>query len=364
MTLDQAIRDAEQGRRLSFKAARALYEQADLFTLGQLAQLARFRHNPRPVVTYAIDRNINYTNVCISGCRFCAFWRAKGHPQAYVLDEPALVAKLQETKALGGTHILFQGGLSPDLDLDWHEARIRLIRSFGLNLHGYSPPEIHFLAQRHGLTTGQVLERFIKAGLSSMPGGGGEILSDRVRRTVSPGKANSAEWLQVMAVAHGLGLKTTATMMFGHMETVNERLIHLFRLRRLQDQTRGFTSFIPWPYQPGPNTIQVNCTGGPAYLRMLALARLVLDNFNHVQASWVTQGAQVGQVALFFGADDLGSTMIEENVVSATGVGHRMSLAEMIRLIQTAGFRREQRDNVHAPVEGMNTGETPALRNS
>jgi cyclic dehypoxanthinyl futalosine synthase len=352
MTVDQAIHLAEQGQRLSFRAARALYEQADLLTLGQLAQLARFRHNPRHVVTYAIDRNINYTNVCASGCQFCAFWRAKGHAHAYVLDEPALVAKLEETKALGGTHVLFQGGLNPDLDLDWHEARIRLIRSLGLNLHGYSPPEIHFLARRNGLKTGQVLERFIRAGLSSMPGGGGEILSDRVRRLISPGKANSREWLDVMAVAHGLGLKTTATMMFGHIETPIERLIHLFRLRRLQDQTAGFTSFIPWPYQQGPDTIQVKPTGAPDYLRMLALARLVLDNFRHVQASWVTQGAKIGQVALFFGADDLGSTMIEENVVSAAGVGHRLSLAEMIRLIQTAGFKSEQRDNIHRPVQG------------
>jgi len=350
MSLGQAIHVAEQGQRLSFGAARTLYEQADLLTLGQLAQLARFRQNPHRVVTYAIDRNINYTNVCTSGCQFCAFWRSKGHAHAYVLDEPTLAAKLEETTALGGTHILFQGGLNPDLDLDWHEARIRLIRSHGLNLHGYSPPEIHFLAQRHGMKTAQVLERFIKAGLSSMPGGGGEILSDRVRRVVSPGKANSGEWLEVMATAHGLGLKTTATMMFGHVETTNERLIHLFRLRRLQDRTGGFTSFIPWPYQQGTNTIKVKATGGPAYLRLLALARLVLDNFQHVQASWVTQGAQIGQVALFFGADDLGSTMIEENVVSAAGVGHRLSLAEMIRLIRNAGFKSQQRDNTHRPV--------------
>ena len=350
MTLDQAIRLAEQGRRLSFKAARTLYEQADLLTLGQLAQHARFRQNPDRVVTYAIDRNINYTNICTSGCRFCAFWRSKDHAHAYILDEPTLVAKIEETKALGGTHILFQGGLHPDLDLSWHEARIRLIRSHGLNLHGYSPPEIHFLSQLHGLSTGQVLERFIKVGLSSMPGGGAEILSDRVRRMVSPGKANSREWLDVMATAHGLGLNTTATMMFGHVERPSERLIHLFRLRRLQDQTGGFTSFIPWPYQQGSDTIKAKHTGGPAYLRMLALSRLVLDNFRHVQASWVTQGAKIGQVALFFGADDLGSTMIEENVVSAAGAGHRLSLDEMIRLIRTAGFEPQQRDNTHTPV--------------
>jgi cyclic dehypoxanthinyl futalosine synthase len=351
MTLDESVRIAEVGNRLSFKAAQLLYAQADLLTLAQLAHAARFRHNPKRMATYAVDRNINYTNICTSGCRFCAFWRAKSHPEAYVLDDATLAKKLDETKALGGTHILFQGGLNPDLDLKWHEERIRMIRSFGLTLHGYSPPEIQFLAKRFGLTVEQVLERFVKAGLSSVPGGGAEILVDRVRRKVSPGKATSREWLEVMYVAHRMGLRTTATMMFGHVETPEERLIHLFRLRRLQDKTGGFTAFIPWPYQPGRETVQVKVMGGTDYLRMLAVSRLVLDNFAHVQSSWVTQGAAIGQVALVFGADDLGSTMIEENVVAAAGVCHRLTRDEMIRLIERSGFRAGQRDAVYGTVE-------------
>jgi len=347
MKLDQAIFEAESGRRLSIPTANALYDQADLLTLGQLAQKARFRHNPEHIVTYAIDRNINYTNICISGCRFCAFWRPAGHPQAYVLDDAALTEKVEVTKALGGTHILFQGGMNPDIDLDRHEDQIRLIRSFGLKLHGYSPPEIVFFAKRFGFTIEQVIERFVKAGLNSIPGGGAEILVDRVRRLTSPGKATSREWLSVMAQAHKMGLRTTATMMFGHVESPHERLVHLIRLRRLQDQTGGFTSFIPWPYQPGPETVQVKPASVTEYLRMLAISRLVLDNFDHVQASWVTQGADIGQVALMFGADDLGSTMIEENVVAAAGVSHRLTKFELVDLIAWAGFQARQSDAVY-----------------
>jgi cyclic dehypoxanthinyl futalosine synthase len=351
MRLADAISSAEQGRRLTFTAARVLYAEVDLLHLGQLANAVRFKHNPEPVVTYAVDRNINYTNICTSGCRFCAFWRDAAHPEAYVLDDAVFAKKLEETKALGGTHVLLQGGLNPDLDLAWHEDRIRLIRSFGLHLHGYSPPEIMFMAERFGFTVEQVLGRFVNAGLGSIPGGGAEILVDRVRRIVSPGKADSQGWLGVMAAAHRLGLKTTATMMFGHVETSAERLIHLFRLRRLQDETGGFTAFIPWPYQPGRQTIEARPADGTVYLRTLAMARLVLDNFPHVQASWVTQGPRTGQVALFFGADDLGTTMIEENVVAAAGVSHRLDQAEMIRLIQTAGFKAIQRDTFYSQVE-------------
>jgi cyclic dehypoxanthinyl futalosine synthase len=351
MNLAHAISMVERGSRLCFLSARTLYQEADLPVLAQLAHAVRMRHNPEPVVTYAVDRNINYTNVCTSGCRFCAFWRSKNHGEAYVMDDATLAQKLEETKALGGTHILFQGGLNPDLDLEWHEDRIRFIRSFGLHLHGYSPPEIVFLAKQSALTVDAVLERFVEAGLGSIPGGGAEILVDRVRGLVAPGKANSVEWLSVMAAAHRLGLRTTATMMFGHVETPSDRLVHLFRLRRLQDETEGFTAFIPWPYQPGRHTVQAKTAGGSEYLRMLAIARLVLDNFAHVQASWVTQGPRVGQVALLFGADDLGSTMIEENVVAAAGVSHRLDQSEMIRLIETAGFLARQRDTFYRPVQ-------------
>jgi cyclic dehypoxanthinyl futalosine synthase len=351
MSLDTAIRLAEQGQPLCFSLARILYDQADLLTLGQLAHATRLRHNPAPVVTYAVDRNINYTNVCVSKCAFCAFYRTEGQQEAYVLDDDTLARKLEETKQLGGTHILFQGGLNPDLDLDWHLSHIRMIRSFGLGLHGYSPPEIVFLSERFGLTIENLLERFVDAGLGSIPGGGAEILVDRVRRKVSPGKTDSQGWFKVMLAAHRLGLKTTATMMFGHVERPHERLVHLFRIRQLQDKTNGFTAFIPWPYQPGENTIPANKGDGTEYLRVLAMARLVLDNVPHIQASWVTQGPHVGQVALLFGADDLGSTMIEENVVAAAGVSHAMDRPEMVRLVEEAGFTAQQRDVWYRPVE-------------
>ncbi len=351
MKLSRAIAQVDSGRRIGFKAAETLYREADLLLLGQLAHSVRMRLNPESKVTYAVDRNINYTNVCVSSCRFCAFWRPKDSPDAYVLDRDQLAQKIEETKALGGTHILFQGGHHPDLDLEWHLSTVRFIRSLGMGIHGYSPPEIIYFAQRAGLSVEAVIARFIEAGLGSIPGGGAEILVDRVRRRVAPGKAASRDWLAVMAAAHKLGLKTTATMMFGHLETLKERLAHLFRLRRLQDETGGFTAFIPWPFQPENTGIPLRPAGGTDYLRTLAVARLVLDNFPHLQASWVTQGPHLGQVALRFGADDLGSTMIEENVVAAAGVSHRLSEAEMIRLINEAGFTANQRDVYYNPVE-------------
>lgn len=352
MNLNQAIAQVESGNRLGFQAAKELYLQADLPLLGQLAHAARLKHNPQPVVTYGIDRNINYTNVCASGCRFCAFWRTKDHPEAYVLSRDELAQKVEETKSLGGTHILFQGGHHPDLDLGWHLETIRFLSGLGIGVHGYSPPEITYFAQRAGLPVETVIERMIEAGLGSIPGGGAEILVNRVRRRIAPGKADTREWLAVMRAAHQQGLRTTATMMFGHVETITDRLAHLIRLRRLQDETGGFTAFILWPFQPENTDLpDIRPAGGSEYLRMLALSRLVLDNFDHLQASWVTQGPHVGQVALGFGADDLGTTMIEENVVAAAGVSHRMDEAEMIRLIEAAGFTAAQRDVLYCPVE-------------
>ena len=348
-TLQDAIAAAEKGR-LDFEAALLLYEQADLLTLGQLGQWIRFQKNPEPVVTYAVDRNINYTNICVSGCAFCAFCRQKEDQDAYVLDSPALEEKCRETLDLGGTHILYQGGLNPDLDLAWHEERIRMMRDLGLHIHGFSPPEILFMAEEAGLTMEEVIQRLIDAGLGSIPGGGAEILVDRVRQKLSPGKASASQWLQVMRTAHHLGLKTTATMMFGHIETAEERIAHLFAIRQLQAETGGFTAFIPWPYQPGGTSLTSRAVGGTTYLRMLAMSRIVLDNIGHIQASWVTQGHHIGQVALHFGADDLGSTMIEENVVASAGVHHSISRAEIIRLIETAGFRAVQRDTLYRPV--------------
>jgi cyclic dehypoxanthinyl futalosine synthase len=355
VNITKCIRLLERGR-LDLESARDLYDEADFLTLGQLAQEIRFRSNPDRVVTFAVDRNINYTNICVSRCAFCAFALDKSHPDAYVLDEETLIRKCEETLALGGTQILYQGGLNPDLNLDWHEDRIRLMAGMGLHVHGFSPPEIVFMAKQHGLSTKEVIERLVTAGLGSVPGGGAEILVDRVRRSVSPAKATAGEWLDVMRTAHKLRLKTTATMMFGHLDTPSDRVAHLFLLRQLQDETGGFTAFIPWPYQPGQNTLPARPAGGTTYLRLLAISRLVLDNFPHIQASWVTQGPEIGQVALHFGADDLGSTMIEENVVAAAGVSHRLSRGEMVRLIEAAGFRARQRNTFYQPVEPVHEG--------
>jgi cyclic dehypoxanthinyl futalosine synthase len=350
--MEQDARRFSQGR-LDLEAALTLYREADLLTLGQMAQGMRFLLNPEPVVTYAIDRNINYTNICTSRCAFCAFCRAQDHPEAYVMDPDVLADKCRETLALGGTHILYQGGLNPDLDLEWHEEQTRSIKDRGLHVHGYSPPEIVFMAKESGLNIRAVIKRLMGAGLGSIPGGGAEILVDRVREKISPNKASASQWLSVMRTAHDLGLKTTATMMFGHIETEEERLEHIFSIRELQDETDGFTAFIPWPYQPGRQTIQARAAGGTTYLRTLAISRLILDNVPHIQASWVTQGKQIGQVALHFGADDLGTTMIEENVVASAGVPMPLSglpAPEMVRLIEAAGFEARQRNVLYEPV--------------
>ncbi|MCD6293351.1 MAG: dehypoxanthine futalosine cyclase [Deltaproteobacteria bacterium] len=345
-TTEKALR-----RRLDPDQALRLYEKADLLTLGRLAQTARFKHNPHPVVTYAVDRNINYTNICESKCAFCAFYKGKEDPEAYVMDRNTLNAKCDETLSLRGTQILYQGGLNPDLDLHHHEQQVAFIKRKGLHVHGYSPPEIVFMAQKEGLSIHDVIQRLKEAGLGSIPGGGAEILVDRVRQKISPNKASTSQWLEVMQCAHDLGLKTTATMMFGHIETLKERIQHLWAIRELQDKTGGFTAFIPWPYQPGKNTLPGRAAGGVTYLRTLAISRIFLDNVPHIQASWVTQGRHIGQIALHFGADDMGSTMIEENVVASAGVRNTMNQMEIIRLIKMAGFKAVQRDTLYKPVE-------------
>lgn len=346
------------GERLDAGEALALWD-LEVLTLGRLADQVRRRLHPEPVVTYVVDRNINYTNICISGCKFCAFYRAPGHPEGYVLDRDALQQKLEETKALGGTGILLQGGLNPDLPLDYYERLVALIREFGLQVHGFSPPEIAFLSRRTGLPLADILQRLLAAGLSSIPGGGAEILSDRVRQTTSPNKCSAAEWLLVMETAHTLGLKTTATMMFGHLETRAERVEHLLRLRDLQDRTGGFTAFIPWTFQPGGTALGGEPASALEYLKTLAVSRLVLDNFPNLQVSWVTQGAKIAQVALQFGANDFGSTMIEENVVAAAGVTFRLSQEEIVRLIANAGYRAVKRDHVYRLLGGVGQGAPP-----
>ncbi len=339
-TLDKA----QNGERLSLKEARQLWD-LDLLALGQAADTVRRRLHSDRVVTYVIDRNINYTNVCTSGCRFCAFYRPPGDPDGYVLGSEELEDKLRELKDHGGSGVLLQGGLNPQLPLAYYEDLLRRISASGLEAHGFSPPEINFMSRQFGLGLEELLARLMAAGLRSIPGGGGEILVDRVRHEISPHKGSSREWLMVMAAAHRLGLKTTATMMFGHQETRDDRLEHLFKIRDLQDATGGFVSFIPWTYQPGGTALGGEAAGAVEYLRTLAVSRLVLDNVPHLQVSWVTQGPKVAQIALNFGADDFGSTMLEENVVAATGVGFHLGRMEIEALIRQAGYEARVRDH-------------------
>jgi cyclic dehypoxanthinyl futalosine synthase len=330
--------------RIDFDQAWDLYRNADFHALGQMAHSMRLQMHSRPIVTYVVDRNINYSNVCTCGCRFCAFFRPPGHPECYVLSRDELSKKIEETLSLGGTQILMQGGHHPDLPLSFYEDMLRFIKTkYPIHTHAFSPPEIVNFSRVEGIGITEVITRLKAAGLDSIPGGGAEILVESVRQRVSPRKCSAAEWLAVMEKAHGLGMRTTATMMFGHEEEPHHRLEHLFALRDLQDRTGGFTAFIPWAFQPGNTSIPVEPATPVSYLRLLAVSRLVLDNFDNIQASWVTMGPKVAQMALFFGANDFGSTMIEENVVAAAGVCFRLSIEEIQRIIESAGFEPRQR---------------------
>ncbi|MBN2431179.1 MAG: dehypoxanthine futalosine cyclase [Acidobacteria bacterium] len=349
--LEQIINRLEAGERLNKAEFLWAFGQASLHELGLLADKARRRIHPDDVATYIIDRNINYTNVCTSRCRFCAFYRESEADDAYVLDKEQIFRKIEETLALGGSGVMMQGGLNPQLKLPFFEDLLRSVRlRYSIDLHCFSPPEILFISRISDVTVEECLRRLMEAGLDSLPGGGAEILADDVRRRISPHKCTAAEWLQVMETAHRLGLKTTATMMFGCGEALVHRMAHLELLRSLQDRTGGFVSFIPWTFQ-WPHTelgrdgwVEVTAM---EYLRMVALSRLFLDNFFTVQASWVTQGLKVAQVALHYGANDLGSVMIEENVVAATGVTNRTNEQELRHAIADAGFTPARRNNIH-----------------
>ena len=343
--------------RISRDEALTLYKTADLLDLGEKGDGIRKSLHPEGMVTFVVDRNINYTNVCINQCRFCAFYRDAESPEAYVLTEGDLFKKIEDTIALEGTQILIQGGLHPDLGLDYYTALLKSIKErFEINVHGFSPPEVCYLAKKHNLTVRETIQILKDAGLDSIPGGGAEILSDRVREVLSPKKIRSGEWLRVMEEAHGLGMRTTATMMFGSVEAPEDIIEHLDAIRSLQDRTGGFTAFIPWSFQPGNTELSRDGVGlrgsiRPAtavdYLRVLALSRLYLDNVQNVQASWVTQGLKLAQVALRFGANDFGSTMIEENVVRAAGVNYVVSKEDIIAAIKAAGFEVAQRNTYY-----------------
>ncbi|OIO03045.1 MAG: dehypoxanthine futalosine cyclase [Desulfovibrionaceae bacterium CG1_02_65_16] len=335
---------AAAGARLDFDTARAIYQHAELHALAHAAHRTRLRKHPEPVVTYVVDRNINYSNVCVCGCRFCAYFRAPGDPEGFVLPFEEIGRKIDETIALGGTQILMQGGHHPDLPLEWYEDMLRSIKKHHpIHIHAFSPPEIVHFAKISGLSTAEVIARLHAAGLDSIPGGGAEILVDAVRSKVSPNKCPAGQWLAVMEEAHAQGMRTTATMMFGHEETEDQRLEHLFAVRESQDRTHGFTAFIPWTFQPENTAIRARKLTSVEYLRLLATARLVLDNVDNVQVSWVTMGPKIAQLALYFGGNDFGSTMLEENVVRAAGVTFRLSREEIDTLVRAAGFTPRQR---------------------
>jgi cyclic dehypoxanthinyl futalosine synthase len=328
-----------------FRSFLDLYEHASLLELGQLADAARWQLHPENVVTYIIDRNINYTNVCVADCKFCAFYRRPKHAEGYLLSFEEIGRKIEELKALGGVQILMQGGHNPYIPFEWYLDLLRYIkRHHPIHIHGFSPSEIDFFAGRFGMTLEQVIKELVAAGLDSVPGGGGEILVQEVRDRVAKKKAGADRWLEVMEVAHRLGLKTTVTMMYGLGETPADRLEHLFRVKDVQARTGGFTAFICWPLQPEHTELEhLGKTDAVTYLRTQALARIVLDNVPNIQASWVTMGPKIGQVALRFGANDFGSLMMEENVVSSAGTTWRMTLPEMQRLIIDAGYKAVQR---------------------
>jgi cyclic dehypoxanthinyl futalosine synthase len=354
----EILEKALDGERIDDGEALALLESRDLVAVGRAANALRARRTDPGRVTFIVDRNVNYTNVCVTDCDFCAFYRRPGdRNEGYLLPKPVVFKKIEETLALGGTGVLMQGGHHPDLGIDYYEDLFRSIKSrYRIHLHALSPPEVQHIARRSKLAIPDALSRLRDAGLDSIPGGGGEILVDRVRKIIAPKKTTSSEWLNVMRHAHRLGMSTTATMMYGHVETRAERVEHMRRVRELQDETRGFRAFISWTFQDDGNRLgaRVARESMPTsfeYLLTQAVSRIYLDNVDHIQSSWVTQGMKIGQVALEFGADDLGSIMIEENVVSAAGTTYRASTDDFVRTIKGLGKVPVQRDTLYREVK-------------
>jgi cyclic dehypoxanthinyl futalosine synthase len=352
---------ALDGERITDEEALALLGCRDLVAVGRVADELRNRKIDKRRVTFIVDRNVNYTNVCYTDCDFCAFYRRPGDTrEGYLLPKAVIFKKIEETLALGGTALLMQGGHHPDLGVDYYEDLFSSIKArYPIHLHALSPSEIQHAARRSKVSIPEALTRLRDAGLDSLPGGGAEILVDRVRRIISPKKTTSAEWLGVMRDAHRIGMSTTATMMYGHVETLEERVEHMRRIRDLQDEARGFRAFISWTFQRDGNRLgdvvseEVRPTSFD-YLLTQAVSRIYLDNVDHIQSSWVTQGMKVGQVALSFGADDMGSVMIEENVVSAAGTTHRATAEDFVRAIKALGKTAVQRDTLYRDVRTWN----------
>jgi cyclic dehypoxanthinyl futalosine synthase len=356
-TVADVLEKALGGDRITDDDAVVLLRSRDLVAVGRTANAIRNRKNDPSRITFIVDRNLNYTNVCVTDCDFCAFYRSPGdRREAYVLPKPVIFKKIEETLAIGGTGLLMQGGHHPDLGIDYYEDLFSSIKArYPIHLHALSPPEVQHIARRSKLTIPETLTRLRDSGLDSLPGGGAEILVDRVRQIIAPKKTTSAEWLGVMRDAHRLGVSTTATMMYGHVETLEERVEHMRRIRELQDETGGFRAFISWTFQDDGNRLGalVSRDAMPTsfdYLLTQAVSRIYLDNVPHIQSSWVTQGMKIGQVALGFGADDMGSVMMEENVVSAAGTTHRTSTEELVHLIRSVGKTPVQRDTLYREV--------------
>jgi cyclic dehypoxanthinyl futalosine synthase len=346
------------GERIGEDDALALLRSRDLVRVGRAADELRGRKVDPRRVTFIVDRNVNYTNVCHTDCDFCAFYRRPGdRREGYLLPKPVIFKKIEETLALGGTGVLMQGGHHPDLGIEYYEDLFRSIKErYPVHLHVLSPPEIQHIARRSKLSIPQTLTRLRDAGLDSVPGGGAEILVDRVRDVIAPKKTKSAEWLGVMREAHRLGVSSTATMMYGHVETLEDRVEHMRKIRELQDETGGFRAFISWTFQADGNRLAARVAPDAMptsfdYLLTQAVSRIYLDNVDHIQSSWVTQGMKVGQVALGFGADDMGSVMIEENVVSAAGTTHRATTDDFVRAIRALGKVPVQRDTLYREVK-------------
>ena len=353
--IQKILDSVTEGQRLNSGDAIKLLESNALASIGRAANAVTTKLHPEAYRTYNIDRNINYTNICTAVCDFCAFYRGPKDPEGYVLDRKILLKKIEETVAIGGDQILLQGGMHPTLQLEWYEELLRDIKLQypQVNVHGFSPPEIFHLTKVTKLPLLEILERLAAAGLGSLPGGGGEILVDRVRAAMTRGKVMTDDWLDVHRQWHSLGGRSTATMMFGHIETLAERIEHLERLRELQDETGGFTAFICWSFQPDNTEMShIPPSGAFEYLKTQAVARLYLDNIPNIQSSWVTQGRDIGQLALLFGANDMGSLMLEENVVSAAGTVHHLTLDQMRSAISELGWEPRRRNVFYEIVDG------------
>lgn len=344
----------EKRLRISSDECLELLKSSDLFLLGRLANDLRLSSSPADKVTYVVDRNINFTNICVSECTFCAFYKNPESKEGYVLSDEEIFRKIEEAVKAGATQILMQGGLNPSLSIDYYEGLLRKIKNrFSVHIHSFSPPEIVFIAKTSEIEVKEVLLRLRDAGLDTIPGGGAEILVDRVRQEISPHKCNAGDWLDVMRRAHKIGIGSTATMMFGHVESLEERVAHLLKIRELQDETGGFRAFIPWTFQWENTKIGKVTTSAIEYLKTVAISRIFLDNIKNIQASWVTQGPKISQLSLMFGANDFGGTMMEENVVRMAGASFRMTEKEIIELIKHAGFVPARRDTNYNVLEVM-----------